>query len=195
MARVLKRVFRVDKPEILDLGPLCGPTAVYLADRGARVSVEEFEPPPETPQPKPGQRATEVVKTPVRIEQPTGKFNLVLIWETLDFTPPDRLADVAAEIARVLANGGWVVLFSLTDKSPPDSHLRPGRYRLMGEDRIVRHPAGGRAVARRWVHPTRDIERALSPLKVQGIHLQRDQMREMLALKGTAEAPPENPAA
>lgn len=195
MARVLKRIFRNEKPEILDLGPLCGPTAVYLADRGARVNVEEFAPPPETPKPKPGQRAAEVPKTPVRIDQPTGKFNLVLVWEALDFTPPDRLADVAAEIERVLASGGWVFLFSLNDKAPPDRYLRRGRYRLLGEDRIVRHAGGDGAVGRRWVHPTRDIERALSPLKVQGIHLQRDQMREMLALKGGAVAPGEDPAA
>lgn len=191
MARVLKRVFRVDKPEVLDLGPLCGPTAVYLADRGARVSVEEFKPPPPTPKPKKGQRATDIEKEPVRIMQPAGKFNLVLVWEAFDFTPPDRLADVAAEIARVMADGGWVFLFSLNDKSPKESHLRPGRYRLIGDSQILRQPTGD--TGQRWVHPTRELERALSPLKVQGIHLQRDQMREMLALKAAPEPPEGEP--
>lgn len=194
MARVLKRVFRVAKPEILDLGPLCGPTAVYLADRGARVSVEDFQPPPPTPAPPPGKRAKDVVKTPVRIDQPTGKFDLVLAWEVFDFTPPDRLADVSAEIVRLLVDGGWLFLFSLNDKSPPDSHLRPGRYRQLGEARILRQPMDG-AATRRWVHPTRDLERSLSPLEVQGIHLQRDQMREMLALKTPPPAPQEDPVA
>ena len=52
LAKALKKLESLDKPHILDLGELCGKTAVYLADRGSRVSVETFvapEPPPAVP--------------------------------------------------------------------------------------------------------------------------------------------------
>ena len=33
LGKILEKILREDKPEILDLGPFCGATAVYLADR------------------------------------------------------------------------------------------------------------------------------------------------------------------
>ena len=51
----------------------------------------------------------------------------------------------------------------------------------------LREPSG-RKPERRWVHPTREIERALAPLSVQGIHLQRNQIREFSALKKAPQA-------
>ena len=76
-----------------------------------------------------------------------------------------------------------LLLFALNSLSRDDAMARTlGRYRVVADDKILREPvpAGGR---RRWAHPTRDVECALAPLSIQGIHLQRNQMREFLALK------------
>jgi hypothetical protein len=183
LVRALDRIFKHEKPEILDLGPFCGATAVYLADRGARVSVTEFQPPPPAPKAELGKKGELLPKSPLRIDQPDSKFHLVLAWEHGDYTPPDRLADFGAEVHRVLIDGGLVLLFALNNLSRDDPMARTaGRYRVVGDEQIVREPvpAPGR---RRWTHPTREIERALAPLSIQGIHLQRNQMREFLALK------------
>jgi len=184
LVRAMDRIFKRDKPEILDLGPFCGDTAVYLADRGARVSVTEFFPPPAAPVAEPGgTREPDPSPSPLVIDQPDGCFDLVLAWEHADFTPPDRLRDFGAEIHRVLAVGGLLLLFALNNLSRAEAMARTlGRYRIDEDDKIAREavPAIGR---RRWAHPTREIERALAPLSIQGIHLQRNQMREFLALK------------
>jgi hypothetical protein len=47
----------------------------------------------------------------------------------------------------------------------------------------VREEPNGAPALRRYVHPNREIERAIAGLSVQNIHLQRNQMREILALK------------
>ena len=187
--KALDRCFKQDKPEILDLGPFCGSTAVYLADRGARVSVSDFQPPAPPALDAKGKPVADDPPGPaLRIDQDDAKFHLVLAWEHADFTPPERLPEFGAEIHRVLADGGMVLLFALSNMSREDSMARTlGRYKLSGEDKddkIVREAvaAGGR---RRYTHPTREIERALAPLSVQGIQLQRNQMREFLALKKT----------
>ena len=65
---------------------------------------------------------------------------------------------------------------------------KPGRYRLVEDNQLERTPVDDVA-RRRWTHPTREIERALAPLSIQGIHLQRSQMREFLALKKATVAP------
>lgn len=183
LRRALDRVLRAEgKSQILDLGPLCGPTAVFLADLGARVSVAEFVPPEPPVEPADGE--AKPVPPPLALPHADAKFHLVLAWEHLDFLPPERLGEFAGELRRVMAPGGWLVLFS-RDRSGGDGSPRPERpstYRLVAEDAVVRQPAA-REPRARWVHPTRTLERALSPLTIQGVHLQRDRTREFLAFK------------
>jgi hypothetical protein len=178
MARALDRVLsRGRSPEILDLGQVCGSSAVYLAGRGAKVSVEDFEPP----------RAAgpDAAGVPIRIQQPDGKFDLVLAWEHLDFVPPDRLSEFTAEIGRILAPDGWLLLFSRDGNGAPIEHDRPASYRITADDRMVRTPTTG-AARPRWMRPNRAIEHALAPLTVEGIHLRRNGIREFLARKSIA---------
>jgi hypothetical protein len=182
LRHALERILQKDKPEILDLGPLCGDTVIYLAGRGARVCVEEFEPPPPLPQAEAGRAPEEIAVEPVRIDQPSGRFDLVLAWERLDFVPPDRLSEFGAELARVLADPGWLLLFSVGGGAGAERDEVPCRYRLLADDRLVREPAPAPR-RRRWTYPTRDIERALGPLSIHGIQLQRNQIREFLAWK------------
>jgi len=178
LARALKAVFREEKPELLDLGPMCGESVVYLADRGARVSVEE----PEVPQPTEpvgGQDAPPPLR-PLRIDQPDEKFHLILAWEQCDFIPEDHLNEFGAELCRILRPGVWLLLFSLNKEQPEGG--RPSRYRIIADDRVSREVAAGSG-RRRWLYPTRRIEQALSPMSIQTLHLQRNQMREFLSLK------------
>jgi hypothetical protein len=192
IARAFDRVFKKSKPEILDLGPISGQTVVYMADRGARVSVEEVERLAPLPKPAPGEKVDDIVVEPFRIDQPGGKFDLVLAWEQCDFVPPQRLGEFMAEIRRVMADGGWLLLFSRNAGMNPRAKTTEetaiqSRYRLVDDKMAVREPSG-RTAGRRWVHPTREIERALAPLAVQGIHLQRNQIREFSALKKAPRA-------
>jgi len=179
LARVLARVFREPKPEILALGPLCGDSVVYLAGRGARVHVEDLDLPEPGPERKPGDTHVEL-PPPFRLDQPDARFSLVLAWETLDFVPPDRLQEFGSELRRVLRDQGTLFLFS--HAKPLQTHEPPARYRVLADDVIVRE-AKTDLVRIRYTHPTREIERALRGLAVQGIHLQRSQMREIVAIK------------
>jgi len=177
-------VLKDDRARILDLGPFCGDSAVYLAGRGAKVSVEPFSAPDPAPPRDPRKPAEEQPPPPpLTIDQADALFDLVLAWEHTDFVPPERLADFGAELRRVLAQGGYLLLFARNSPAEDDkAWSRPGRYRVVADDRIVREPGTGPA-RKRWVHPTREIERALAPLSIQGLHLQRNQVREFLAQK------------
>ena len=182
MALALRRILKQgERPEVLDLGQFSRSAAIYLASRGARVCIEDFEPPPPTPRLKPGAKSTD--KPALSISQPDRKFDLVLAWEHADFVPPDRLADFAAELSRMMVPGGWLILFA--EDRPEVKGSRPDQpacYRLTADDRIVRSPSAG-PERLRWAHPNRAIERALSPLTVQSIQLQRNRIREFLVHK------------
>jgi hypothetical protein len=184
LGRALERVLKEERARILDLGPFCGDSAVYLAGRGAKVSVEQFTaPPPLPPRDRRKPAKEQPQPPPLTIDQADALFDLVLAWEHADFVPPERLREFGAELRRVLAQGGYLLLFARNSPVENDeAWRRPGRYRVIGDDRLVREPGQGPAT-KRWVHPTRDIERALAPLSIQGLHLQRNQVREFLAQK------------
>ncbi len=178
LGRAVARALREGKPEILVLGPLCGESVVFLAGRGARVHVDELE----LPQPNPKRQPGDPVPTlrPVKLDHPSGSFDLVLAWETFDFVPPDRLHEFGAEIVRVIKVGGQLIVFA-HQKPPSDRAVLP-RYRVLADDMIVREEPATPKLPR-YTHPNREIERAIAGLSVQSIHLQRNQMREILASK------------
>ncbi len=178
LARALARAFREERPQILDIGSLCGDSVVYLARRGSKIHVEEVEAPPPVPERRPGEPAPEI--PPFRLDQPDGLFHLVLAWEVVDFVPPGRLAEFGSELRRVLRDGGVVFLFS--HARPESPRERPPRYLLVADDLIVRQESS-RGPIPRYVHPTRDLERALAGFDIRGIQLQRNQMREISAVK------------
>lgn len=178
LGRAVARAFREGKPQILVLGPLCGESVVFLAGRGARVHVDEVELPEPIPKRQPGEPASPL--RPVRFDYPSETFDLLLAWEMLDFVPPDRLQEFGAEIVRLLRVGGQLVVFA-HQKPPSDRAILP-RYRLLADDMVVREEPATPKIPR-YVHPNREIERAIAGLSVQNIHLQRNQMREILASK------------
>jgi cyclopropane fatty-acyl-phospholipid synthase-like methyltransferase len=181
MARALERILqRRPSPEILDLGQACGATAVYLAGRGARVSVEEFVPPPPGPAVVDPERDAQ--PQPLVLEQPEGKFDLVLAWEHFDFVPPDRLDEFVSEIWRVMALDGWLLLFSLDGSPATQGQGRPSSYRVTADDRLMRESAQGPLLPR-WSHHNRAMHQALAPLKVVSVTLRRNRVREFLVRK------------
>ena len=103
------------------------------------------------------------------------------MWEQIDFVPGERLKDFGAELRRVVKDGGW--LFLMSHMKPEAETERPARYRLLADDMLVREITDLEP-RRRWVHATRDIERALEGFSIQSLHLQRTQMREFVAFKG-----------
>jgi SAM-dependent methyltransferase len=175
---VLARAFREEKPEILDLGRLCGESAVYFAGRGSRIHIEPFDPPPPIPERKVGEPAAEV--EPFRLDAADRAFHLVLAWETVDFVPPERLGEYGQEIRRVLREGGW--LFLLANQRPGAEREPIPRYRILADDLLVRE-VFDETLHGRWAHANREIEKALAGLSVQGIHLQRSGLREIVAQK------------
>jgi hypothetical protein len=183
LAKAIEKVFRNDKPEVLDLGPMSGDTVVYFATLGARVTVDEFDPPALPPSTDDDDATPE----PIHLNQPDGRFDLVLGWEQIDFVPPERLEEFVGELRRVMSEGGYLLLLSkLSQRQEAIAEDLRGRYHASGESVIERVPVE-ETPRQRWSHPTRSIERAMAGFSIQGVHLQRNQVREFLAIKKTAK--------
>ena len=179
LRKSIDRTFRGDKARIIDLGPLCGSSVVDLASRGARVCVEEFVPP------RPLTAIADADDAPdppaIRFDHDDASFDLVLLWERLDFVPPDRLREFCQEIRRILKVGGWVLALTSSRKEP--RRAAAARIRIVDDEHIARD-SSGEPERPRWAHPNRELERALDGVSIQGIHLHRDGLREVTGLKG-----------
>ena len=101
--------------------------------------------------------------------------------------PGDRLDEFGAELKRVLKLGGGLLLFS--HMKPGAERESPHRYRVLGFDRIARE-ATDAPRRRRYTHSTRDIERCLAGFSIQGLQLQRNQLREFTALRARPRVKP-----
>ena len=181
LRKSIDRTFRDGKAAILDLGPMSGPSVVDLASRGARVCVEDFVPP--EPHPAADARGETPAPAPVRFDYEDASFDLVLLWERLDYVPPDRLREFCQEIRRLLKVGGWVLALTSSRKEP--RRASAARIRIVDDEHIAREPSG-EPERPRWAHPNRELERSLDGVSIQGIHLHRDGLREVTGLKGGA---------
>jgi len=179
LVKALGKILRDDRPRILDFGSQCGATAVALANRGAHVTVDEVS----FPEPTPEADDDDPVETPpYKLDHDDDAYDLILAWEMFDFIEAGRLQEVGNEFARILAKNGWLLLFARNSgRNEPAPEALP-RYRITAEDRLIREACEGTR-RERFTHPTRTVEAALKPLKVQGIHLQRNQLREFLSVK------------
>ncbi len=142
---------------VLLCGPPSGPTIETFSGRGCRVTVEGDAVPV------------------VPLEHADGTFDLLLVFDQLDFIDDEKASALAAEWARVLKSGGRVYLLS-RQKSKGD---RPRlRVDVLGDGRLGLKPlrsAGGGPHLR----SNREIETALAPLRVDEILLRRDGLREI----------------
>lgn len=171
LEKALHFVMRREHPHVLDLGPMCGETVTFLAGLGARVTVTEFDA-PSTPR-RPDDR-------PLALDQPNASFDLVLAWEHIDFMPPERVKEFANELRRVMTADGWLFLFSRAIHRAPAG--RRSRFRVLERNRVARERLD-EAPRPRWVHTSRELERALSGFLIEGIHLRRNQVRELVATR------------
>jgi hypothetical protein len=171
LEKALHFVMRRERPEVLDLGPMCGATVVFLAGLGAKVTVTEFE--------SPGAERS-AAEGPLEIEQPSGRYDLVLAWEHVDFMPQGRLTEFASELRRVLKADGWLFLLSRARNGGPRGHR--ARFRLLSRSGVAREPLE-EAPRSRFEHSSRALERALAGFLIEGIHLRPGQFREVVATR------------
>jgi hypothetical protein len=174
--KALEHTFRHEHPCVLTLGSTPGPTITFLAGEGGRVTVEDLSPPAEVKADDP-----DALPPVFKLDLADAAYDLILLWEWADFFDKKAIRELGAELARISRPGAILFLLSRSRFGGGRTD-RPGMYKISGQRAIQRLPLPGIAY-RRFVHTTRDLEIALSQFNVGGIHLQRDQTREILATR------------
>lgn len=189
---LLRRLRRLDRPQVLDLGMADGANLEFFTQQGCRVSVEDLA----TGLPLQAERRPRIrVRRPRAAVSPScllaGRrpgpeaFDAVLCWDLLDLLSADEAAGLVREIRDRLRPRGMVWAFFDSSEQRSATCLR--HFRILGEESLEHrlrtdHPAA------RFAHQNRDIIRMFDGFEVLGSTFLRVGMREMLFGRAVASA-------
>jgi hypothetical protein len=106
-------------------------------------------------------------------------FDVVLLWDTANYLPPEVVPAMFARLHAVLRPGGMLLAFFHSKAEGPETTL--SRYQLTDTDDLLVLPTGGFAI--RKVYQTRQVENLLSGFAGMRFFVGKDNVREVLAVR------------
>jgi len=178
------RLARRERPDILDVGPLCDQNIQHFLSQGCRVFIEAAEDLRRFPQRFPPrdeeQTAAEGEPPPpprIVLSYPDRHFDAVLLWDVMDYLPEEIAGPVGQEVRRISRDGALAYLFSDSRKGAPPEPLL--RFRIQEGRSVAAEPMAGPLLAR-CHREIRDLLRLFPSFEVVRSTLLRSQLREVL---------------
>jgi SAM-dependent methyltransferase len=106
-------------------------------------------------------------------------FDLILLWDTVDYLPPEMVSALFARLQQVLRPGGKILGFFHGKVAGPETVFV--RYQLSETDDLVAVQAGNFPV--RQVIQNRQVEKYLDQCKNFRFFLGKDNVREVIATR------------
>jgi SAM-dependent methyltransferase len=195
LARFLTGLAGVERPVLLDLGPVVGSNVTFFGEEvGCKILVEDLS--------KDIDRHVQQSKLDelpaffdTRFPQEAGTIDGILCWDIFDYLERAPAEHLARQLTRVLRPDGVLLAFFST--ADPRSETRPTYTRHVVIDRASLQCRPYKA-ARGKQRPllNRDIQRLFEPLRITENYLLKTNLREVLFRKPAAvAASPEAPQA
>lgn len=143
MAQLVDRLKEVDRPEVLDLGPLSGSNLDFLAGQmGFRVRVDDLS------------RDSEghLDRAAERLDLPSNHFHGILVWDLLDHLDPEAVRPLVKRLWAALRPGGLLMAFFGQRLTP---RARVQQYNIVDKGRIIIRETAVEAPCRAW--PNREV--------------------------------------
>lgn len=189
---LLRRLRRIERPQVLDLGAAADVNLEFFTQRGCRVTVEDLaDVLPRPTERRPSARVRRAGSRPaptclLEARCPEGeRFDLALCWDLLDLLGVDAAAGLVQEIRSRLRSKGLVWAFFAA--SAEAAAVSPRRFRILGEESLEHRLRPGPAAARS-VHQSRDILAMFDGFEVVCSTFLRVGMREMLFARAAASS-------
>ncbi len=166
---LLARLRAIRRPQVLDLGLLCGDNVAYLGRRGCRVYCNS-----EARSPGLENGSLDVAG----LDYAPNTFDAVLSWDLFDLVERTRAEAVLQILTTVLKRGGYLMAFfsfALPGKGPLL------RYRILAEDRVAYEVVPPALPHHRYQN--REILELLAGYEIRSSCYLKNLVREILAVK------------
>lgn len=171
---------------ILDVGPT-SPTninfltsvghSVYMADLVDDANTDEYRLPPlASDDDDDPQRYDTARFVADNLDFAGRQFDVILLWDTLDYLPEPFVAPVLGRLFEVVQPGGRMLAFFHTGEQGPDTPFT--RYHLTGGDTV--EAQRGPQYRIQCIYSNRAIEKIFSEFRETRFFLARDKMREVI---------------
>ncbi|MFQ5693339.1 MAG: hypothetical protein ACE5IM_09890 [Nitrospinota bacterium] len=182
---------RVERPCILDLGPVMNGNISFYGELGWKVYafdiLQEYREAIEEARARKPEDGEEEESRPDPIEAildeldyPPGLLNGVLCWDILDRLPPNWGRELIRRISAAMEDGGVILsFFGVKDETGLDRHRG---FRIQGQDRL--EPIADRGIRlERYSYENGEIMSMFSDFKVLNFYLMKNKFREILVQK------------
>jgi hypothetical protein len=112
------------RPNVLDLGEAIGPNLAFFSRFRARLSIADLH------------RSIRAARLDDALlpSPPPAPFDVVLLWDLLNYLTPDEIQWLARSLARVARPGATMLAFLASSREIP---YRPSRYRIRDDETLV----------------------------------------------------------
>jgi len=104
-------------------------------------------------------------------------FDVVLLWDTANYLPPEVVPALFARLGKVLRPGGKLLAFFHSRMTGPETVF--ARYQLTDSDDLPMLESGGVPV--RKIYQTRQVENLLEGFSAMRFFVGKDNVREVIA--------------
>jgi len=172
LARFGQWLQEMDRPEVLDVGPVCGENISYWARRVHRLYVCDLF----LRLMRDQGRGLGIEKLWRHVDYPAASFDGIVVWDLPDRLPNQELASLVRLTMGLLRPGGHLVVFALDEHTGgPEVHS----FVIGPEHQVTVRPQPHLRL--KWyLRQNREILARLSAFKPIGSYLYRNGLREFL---------------
>jgi hypothetical protein len=164
------------QPQVLDLGPALGKNVTFFSRYSAKLYIADLYRTLRSDREAGGHEGQRLDRA-LRDHLPHGegpRFNLVLMWDLLDYFQPAEIEILGRHLRRLSHPGAQLFAMVSTLKLIPD---RPRSYQIADPETLIYGPASSpRRPSPRYKEP--DLQRMLPGLEVEVSYLLRNGVQE-----------------
>lgn len=112
------------RPSVLDLGEAIGINIEFFSRFHARLSIADF----------PRSLRTARLADALLPSDPPAPFDVVLLWDLLNYLTPEDIGWLARSLGRLLKPGATMLAFLASSREIPS---RPSRYRIRDDETLI----------------------------------------------------------
>ncbi len=176
-SRMMNRYFeflaKYDRPEILDLGPVCGSNISFFLDRGSKLHVCDVFSPLARGEQQPAGPAERILSM---LDYKESSLDGIHAWDLFDHLNDDLLSSVVPKLHALLKPHGLLIMLA-SNSSNPQPH--PLFCLMNGSDGAVLHTATDYRLP--FYHRSnRDIDRGMKPFRQANSFICTSGLREFM---------------
>jgi SAM-dependent methyltransferase len=186
LARFVASLSARTQPVLLDLGPVVGSNVSFFGEQlGCKIIVEDLSKDIDR-HVREGKLEELPAALSKRFPHESASIDGILCWDVFDYLDKNSAKKLAEQLTRILKPEGVLLAFFVTAEPQPGARPEYTRHIVIDQNHLQHRPYAA-ARGKQRPMPNRDIQRMFEPLRITEQFLLKNNLREVLFRKPSAE--------